>query len=51
MPNEIKEVIVIWHLFFELSPLMPNFKAIDMNIFTACEIFFTFLEAKPCFQR
>lgn len=24
---------------------------INMNIFTACEIFFQFLEAKPCHQR
>lgn len=26
-------------------------KTINMNIFTACEVFFTFLEAKPCHVR
>lgn len=37
-------------LFFPFrKPFRPQ--AINMDIFTACEVFFTFLEAKPCHVR
>lgn len=33
----------------EINPDMwSTFRVMDMNIFTACEVFFQFMEAKPC---
>lgn len=52
-----KETIQFWLDELEYNQRFPNpyvvgkMQTVDMNIFTACEIFFTFLESKPCHQR
>jgi hypothetical protein len=35
-------------LKYQSNYIVGNMKAVNMNIFTACEVFFTFLEAPPC---
>lgn len=45
------EVHLVMGILFPFKEKDEPPKTINMNIFTACEVFFTFLEAQPCHVR
>lgn len=55
MKKDMKWVIQFWIDLTQIDahPSDPwlMMETQDMNIFTACEIFFTFLESQPCHVR